>query len=1360
LPSPSTPRGRLADELAYRTRQHELLARFGAAALRSTDVDALLQEATRLCAEALRTELCKALERVSGPDGREALLVRAGVGWAPGVVGKAFVEADLASPAGYALRTGEPVITNDLPGETRFETPRLLADHGVRRAINVVVRGEGEPFGVLEVDSAEPGAFDSADAAFLQGVASLLGGAIERARVEAAYHERNEQHALMLEGVRDHAIFMTDAQGRVTSWPPGAQAIFQWAPEEMLGQDTGRLFTPEDRKAGIPAAELKAAGEKGIAADERWHVRKDGSLFFAEGSVSPLHDRRGGLRGFLKIARDATDRRQAEEILRESEDQFRTLANAIPQLAWMADGTGSIYWYNRRWYEFTGATPGETDGYSWRSLHHPDHLERAAESYRRAIESGEPWEDTFPLRGRDGRYRWFLSRARPIRDARGRVVRWLGTNTDVTERREAEARVAQAERRLQLALSGARVGAWSWDLREDRIDADARLREIFGFEAEAPIKGADVLGRVHPEDREHIQGIIDTARRLRGEYDAEFRILLPSGEVRWAVARGVVTSGSSERSLSLIGVTWDTTGRKRAEESLRISEERFRSLVEATAAIVWNADGEGHFVSPQPSWSAFTGQGFEELRGGGWIEAIHPDDRPQTVEAWRAALTGRSVYKAEHRLRRHDGTYRDMLVRAVPLLGPGGRVEEWVGVHTDITTRRRAEEALRETEERYRLAARATNDAIWDWNLAADQIHWNEAVSTLFGYGEAESETSGEWWTEQIHPDDRDRVAAGIREVIDGGGSRWNDEYRFRRADGTYAAVLDRGFVLRGVGGRPLRMIGAMQDITERKLAEEELAAARDAAEAANLAKSQFIANMSHELRTPLSAVIGYTEMLEEELGDLGVTELLPDLEKVEANARHLLNLINGVLDISKIEAGRMEVHAEDFEIGRLAREVAATVQALVEKKGNRLELDAPGELGSMHTDVVKVRQCLFNLLSNAAKFTEGGVVALSVERVPDEAGDRVVFRVSDTGIGMTPEQVDRLFERFVQADSSTTRRFGGTGLGLAITKAFADMLGGEVAVETAAGKGTSFTLALPTDLRRVSPRVASEDGEPTPSSDLRPAEDARDTVLVVDDEQAMREMLARFLRREGFGVALAPDGRSGIELARRVRPRAILLDVMMPHTDGWSVLSALKADPELADIPVIVVSGRREKGLALSLGAADYFTKPVDWQRLHRVLDGLRGPALGTALLMLDDDETRDLLRAELSRDGWTVREGGDREEALALLDDPALTVVLLDPGLSGAGGQDLLQRLRRDPERRRIPVIVVTAQAVDRAERNRFGGQVREVIPLDEAEPEAAVEALRAALSGLPSRPGEGGKTSDGPKRGEGNDAQAAAG
>lgn len=540
-----------------------------------------------------------------------------------------------------------------------------------------------------------------------------------------------------------------------------------------------------------------------------------------------------------------------------------------------------------------------------------------------------------------------------------------------------------------------------------------------------------------------------------------------------------------------------------AEHAIRESEARFRSLIEATAAIVWTTGPDGAFRAPQPGWEAFTGQSFDRMAGQGWLDAIHPDDRDSTAAAWDRAARTATVYDTEHRLRHRDGHYVDMQVRAAPVRDARGAIVEWVGIHSEISARKEHERAL---------------------------------------------------------------------------------------------------------------------------------AAAKARAEEAALAKSQFIANMSHELRTPLSAVIGYAEMLEEEVGEAEPEEMRADLAKITANARHLLDLINAVLDLSKIEAGRDELYLERVDADALVATVADTARALVSRGANALVIDVPEPLGEIGSDVVKLRQCLFNLVSNAAKFTQAGTITLSARRT----GRTIRFAVADTGIGMTPEQLDRLFERFVQADSSVTRKYGGSGLGLAITRAFAERLGGTVDVESVAGVGSTFVLDVPVETVL----------EPAPIADDAPVlADDGSTILVIDDERPMRELLERFLTKEGFRVITAADGAAGLAAARAHRPSAIMLDVMMPRMDGWAVLSALKADPALAAVPVVMVTVSRERGLSLSMGAVDHLPKPVDWTRLKALLDRYRVAESQHALLVGSDDETAGILGTALAGEGWTLDRAGLRD-------------------------------------------------------------------------------------------------------------------
>lgn len=643
----------------------------------------------------------------------------------------------------------------------------------------------------------------------------------------------------------------------------------------------------------------------------------------------------------------------------------------------------------------------------------------------------------------------------------------------------------------------------------------------------------------------------------------------------------------------------------RAERAMRRSEARYRSLIEATAAIVWVTDKGGEFREAQPGWEAFTGQKLPEMLGLGWLAAIHPDDRAETARTWRIAAAEGTPYEIEHRLRRRDGPYVEMQVRAAPVRSADGEIIEWVGVHTEISARKANERAL---------------------------------------------------------------------------------------------------------------------------------AAAKDKAEEAALAKSQFIANMSHELRTPLSAVIGYAEMLEEDAEEVEPDALRSDLAKITANARHLLDLINAVLDLSKIEAGRDELYIEEVDVDALVRTVGDTAEALVSNNRNRLAIDVPEPIGHICSDLVKLRQCLFNLVSNAAKFTENGTITLAATR----SGERVTFTVTDTGIGMTPDQIAKLFERFVQADNSVTRKYGGSGLGLAITRAFAERLGGEVSVESEPGVGSTFRLEVAADLHAPAEPVLPE---PEPEEAINRAA----PILVIDDEKPMRELLERFLHREGLEVVTAADGAAGIEAARRRRPAAIMLDVMMPRMDGWAVLGALKADPALADVPVVMVTVSPERGLSLSMGAVDHLPKPVDWKRLKALLDRYRNVQAKRALLVGADEETARAVAQAAQEEGWVlIRNEADRAAAPGE-DAPDLLLIDIVEGRDSLGDLPALRR-RFGPD---VPIVALSdgslpppRRALERADADLIEG-------VDAA---ALADELKTLLAGIAERDT---RAADGA-----NDGQAAAG
>ncbi|HEV2129833.1 MAG TPA: response regulator [Longimicrobiaceae bacterium] len=524
------------------------------------------------------------------------------------------------------------------------------------------------------------------------------------------------------------------------------------------------------------------------------------------------------------------------------------------------------------------------------------------------------------------------------------------------------------------------------------------------------------------------------------------------------------------------------------------------------------------------------------------------------------------------------------------------------------------------------------------------------------------------------------------------------------------------------------------------RLETERARAEAQAAEAANQAKSQFLANMSHELRTPLNAIIGYSEMLIEEAEELGQAELVPDLEQIRAAGKHLLGLINDVLDLSKVEAGKMELYLERFEVAPLIHEVASTVRPLIEKRGNMLTLRL-GALGQMRADSTKVRQILLNLLSNAGKFTEQGTITLSAEREKDaQGGEWILFQVSDTGIGMTPEQLTQLFTPFTQADASTTRRYGGTGLGLTISKHFAEMMGGTITVESEPGMGTTFTVHLPAAVADpATARLPAADPAALPVTVLEASVPASPTILVIDDEPSAREVIGRMLTRQGMQVLHAASGEQGLQLARTHRPDVITLDVMMPGMDGWTVLGALKADPLLAEIPVVMVSMVDEKNRGYSLGAAEYLTKPVDRGKLVSVLRQLLGNGAERApvLVVEDDPSIRQILRRMLEHEGWEVGEAQNGRIGLERVDERRPALVVLDLMMPEVDGFEFLQALRGREAGRKIPVVVLTARPVTQEERRRLEGRVEQVLHKGTYSHDELLQEIRSALQAAPPPP-----------------------
>ena len=512
--------------------------------------------------------------------------------------------------------------------------------------------------------------------------------------------------------------------------------------------------------------------------------------------------------------------------------------------------------------------------------------------------------------------------------------------------------------------------------------------------------------------------------------------------------------------------------------------------------------------------------------------------------------------------------------------------------------------------------------------------------------------------------------------------------------------------------------VGVLTDITELKARElqlsdlvDRLAEARDAAMEATVAKSRFLANMSHELRTPLNAVIGITEMLIEDTEETGNGTVREPLERISRAGKHLLQLINEVLDLSKIEAGKLEINYEMIDVAALVHDLVGEVEPLAAKNANRFVVECPPDIGTVHSDPTRLRQIILNLLSNACKFTEHGRVSLSVSRSRSNGEEFLAARVADTGIGMTEEQLAKLFQEFSQADSSTTRKYGGTGLGLAISDRLCRIMGGTIEVESKVGVGTTFSMRLPVDrVDRVG--VADATAMPTAATTVEHVRPARtNRVLVIDDDPTVRDLMRRYLSREGFDVVTAAGGREGLEFARELHPSVITLDVFMPDLDGWSVLQALKQDGDLRRIPVILMTISDEKQKGIMLGASGYLTKPVDRAQLAQLLDRFK-TAAPRALLVEDNLTDREMMRRLLVGEGWAVTAAGNGREALDRLKSERPNLILLDLMMPEMDGFEFLAEFRKTPTFASTPVIVVTAADLTLEDRRRLDGGVEHIL------------------------------------------------
>ncbi len=916
---------------------------------------------------------------------------------------------------------------------------------------------------------------------------------------------------------------------------------------------------------------------------------------------------------------------------------------------------------------------------------------------------------------------------RPLPDG-GRVMAYF----DVTDGARREADLANQTKLLEATLETMDQGLLVvaddmrllvinrkfhelFDFPEGRFQVGDPMREMFRYRADRGDYGpgdTEALVDARLSDmtifRPHYVGTIDA----------------PNGRVVEVRRRPFADGG-------FVSTYTDVTERMRAEDALRQAGREISGLFRNAPEGIYRSSIDGRFLHVNPAFARILGYDtaehvVESITDVAADFYVDPHLRASRLAEWTYRGDVRDM---EVQVYRRDGskiwiTESFRTVRSETT----GEPEYFEGFVREITQSKKAQQSLRRSEEQKAAIVGSALDCIISIDGAGRIVEFNPAAERTFGH--TRDAVLGQPMADLIVPErhrkEHDRGFKNFRTTGNSNLLGERIELSANRADGSEFPI-EIAITSTGTADEPI-YTAYLRDITARRAAHRALREAKDQAEAATQAKSQFLANMSHELRTPLNAIIGLTEMLEEDSRAIRQHSFLEPLARISRAGRHLLHLINEVLDLSKIEAGRIELQIERISLPSLIDEVITTIQPLADQNRNRLVVDFAEGIGFMGSDGVRARQIVLNLLSNACKFTEDGEVRLSVYREQSSDGEWIHFDVADTGIGMTQAQAANVFQEFSQADSSTTRRFGGTGLGLAITRRLCHALGGQITVESEAGVGSTFAVRLPS--RPVQAIQVETPAEPI----RRPPQTVANRILVIDDDPTVHELMRRYLERDGYDIVSARTGEEGLRLARDRHPAVITLDVLMPGLDGWTILRKLKADPELSGIPVVMLTILDERNQGYALGAADYLTKPVDRLQLRRVLakyaSGLT-EAQRTALLVDDDDVVRERLRRMLQEEGWQAREAENGLVALTRLAENRVELILLDLIMPEMDGFEFLSELRQEPLYRDIPVVVITAADLTEADRQRLNGGVERVVQKAAYSREELLTELRSILS-----------------------------
>ncbi|MCA9078005.1 MAG: PAS domain S-box protein [Planctomycetaceae bacterium] len=1144
-----------------------------------------------------------------------------------------------------------------------------------------------------------------------QGIPRRVVGSARDVHNEVRAQRRLEHRERQLRTISDATpalIAYLDTEQRYRFVNRSYAEQFEREIDDIVGLTSQELLGPENYADVRPYLTRALQGER-VVFELTLRLPAQEEPLIKEVTYVPDVGEHGVIEGCHVLKIDITQRKRWERELADRESHLRRVIDHTVGFIGVLDADGTLLEANQTALTAGGLTREDVIGkpfwecYWW--SYDTEVVKQLKDSIRRAVQGEEIRHDVMVRMAGDTRIMIDFMLA-PVRDANGRVTYLIPSGTDITERVQTRQDLLDANARLELSLRASQSAAWSWNIKTNDVIADEHLKRLFGIESGDEADLETFLSRIDEADRDRVNTAIDQAIATRGAFEQEYRVHYPNGETRWLRGRGQTVQADDGSLRDFFGIATDITDRKRRELELADREAHLRRVINHQLGLVGVIGPDGNLLEVDARSLAIAQVTREEVIGKPFAEApwwtYDPEVAEQIRDAMQRAFDGETVrYDVSLFAHGDEGVMIDFMLS--PVIDDSGTVEYLIPSGVDITERKQAEDRIQESESRFRSMTNGLPLIVWAHDEEGQLRFVNQTYLDFFGVDE--SDVLGSQWHDLVHNEDVEAYTKEFQACVKD-RRVFHASVRTRRADGEWRWLESWGQPRLSESGQYLGFIGASADITEQRHLEESLRASEARAREASIAKSEFLANMSHEIRTPMTSVMGYTDILVAEEKDPQKAEYL---QTIKRNGRFLLDIIDDILDLSKIEAGKLEVTNELVNLVEVIRDIQSLMQVRVDERQLDFHVEFDGLVPSIvETDPKRLRQILINLLGNAIKFTETGSVRLVTRYLLDADQPQLQFDVIDTGVGISDEHAAELFQPFVQADASITRNYGGTGLGLTISRRLAHLLGGEVTVESELARGSTFTVRIAAN--SVSGELVEPSMETSETGDVfDPTEHSvQGTVLVVDDRRDVRFLARLLLTEAGLTVEMAEDGLEAIEMVeqRQTPFDLILLDMRMPRLDGYSTAARLR---ELGvEQPIIALTAdalEDDQQHCLDQGCNEVLRKPIEpRQFLKTVSKWLKnGPDPSSQqssdrhrVLVIDDSQDAcRLTKLLLESEGYQVEVAHRCEQAVHLAKGFLPHTILLDHGLPDADGFETLTQLRGIPDLADSRFIAVTGRS-----------------------------------------------------------------